>query len=73
LKVEVLDVYCLQCRRVFEDAPNECIAAVTTEHLRGGPIGERQKRKHPHHDCYRYNCTEPLPPGFTREASITAS
>lgn len=69
LKVEVLDVYCLQCRRVFGDVASGCSAADTTEHLRGGPIGERRRRKHPWHDCYAYDCTEPLPAGFTREGS----
>lgn len=67
LKVEVLDTYCVQCRRVYEDAPPTCIAAETTEHLRGGPIGERRKRKHPYHDCSAYDCDLPLPDGFTRE------
>jgi hypothetical protein len=69
LKVEILDTYCLQCRRVYEDAPAVCEAAESTEHLRGGPIGERRRRKHPYHDCDQYACTLPLPEGFTRTGS----
>lgn len=44
-KVEVLDTYCLQCRRPF-DAVNgtQCVAAETRDHLIGGPTGERKKR-----------------------------
>jgi hypothetical protein len=45
-KVEVLEVYCVQCRRPFEDVEGQsCIAAQSREHLIGGPIGERKKRK----------------------------
>jgi len=72
IRVEVLDIYCAQCRRTFEDAPETCIAFETTEHLRGGPIGQRERRKHPHHDCLKYDCDLPLPPGFTRAATSAA-
>lgn len=40
---------CEQCRRPWDDVYGEpCIAAETNEHLRGGPIGVRAKRKHDH-------------------------
>lgn len=61
-KVEVLDVYCAMCRRSYTDAADTpCSAAQSTEHLRGGPIGERAKRKHPHHDCESVGCDLPRP------------
>jgi hypothetical protein len=61
-KVDALDVYCAMCRRSFDDAcDTPCSAAESTEHLRGGPIGERAKRKHPHHVCEEVGCTEPRP------------
>lgn len=46
-KVQIVDAYCSACRRNFEacahlDCPARTIQ--TTEHLRGGPIGERKKR-----------------------------
>lgn len=45
-KVDVLEVYCLGCKRPFEDVADEPCSAITgNEHLRGGPIGERKKRK----------------------------
>lgn len=44
-KIDVLETYCSQCRRPFEDvAESPCIAAETREHLIGGPTGERKKR-----------------------------
>lgn len=61
-KVEVLETYCVMCRRSFEDVSDQpCSAAQTTEHLRGGPIGERAKRTHPAHDCEAYDCHEGSP------------
>lgn len=61
-KVEVLDVLCVMCRRSFDDVSDQpCSAADSTEHLRGGPLGERAKRKHPEHDCQAYGCTEGQP------------
>lgn len=42
-KVEVLEVYCLNCRRPYEDVVGE--PCVMTHWLHGGPIGERKKRK----------------------------
>jgi hypothetical protein len=60
MKIEILDVYCRSCKRPFEDVFDEvCSAVDSTEHLRGGPIGERIKRKHPEHDCERWNCDLP--------------
>jgi hypothetical protein len=41
--LRVVEVVCRQCRRVYEDAHDEpCVIGI---HLRGGPIGERKKRK----------------------------
>jgi hypothetical protein len=58
-KVDVEEVLCIMCRRPFDDVSDQpCAAYETTEHLRGGPIGERAKRKHPDHDCDAYGCTE---------------
>jgi hypothetical protein len=55
-RIVVLEVYCGSCRRPYEDVSGEpCIAADTNEHLRGGPIGERKKRKH-NHDCALVGC-----------------
>jgi hypothetical protein len=43
VKLEVAEVICAHCRRVFEDAvDDDCVVGI---HLRGGPIGERKKRK----------------------------
>src|SRR4051812_5807187 len=64
VKLDILEVYCLQCKRGMDGAPAECRAAEGTEHLRGGPIGIRQSRKHPWHDCDLYACAMPLPEGF---------
>ena len=33
--------------------------------LIGGPTGERAKRKHPFHDCAKYDCDLPKPQGFS--------
>jgi hypothetical protein len=47
-RVDVLEVYCHTCRKPFTDCigedgkPGQC---EITHHLRGGPIGERRKRK----------------------------
>lgn len=57
LKIEILEVYCLACRRNYEDAADvPCAAAETNEHLRGGPIKERAKRGHRYHDCDELGC-----------------
>jgi hypothetical protein len=57
-KIDVLEVYCLHCRRPYDDVDGQpCEAAEHRDHLIGGPVGERAKRKHPHHDCERYGCT----------------
>jgi hypothetical protein len=49
LKIDILEVYCSQCRRPWDDVADElCEAAKSNEHLRGGPIGERKKRRHAH-------------------------
>lgn len=45
-RIEVLDTMCALCRRHFEDVADQaCSAKINNEHLRGGPIGERKKRK----------------------------
>lgn len=57
LKIEALDVYCGLCRRPMDDVGDvPCEAAETNEHLRGGPIGERAKRRHRYHDCTEEAC-----------------
>lgn len=44
-KVDVLQVYCSQCRRAFEDVQGRpCAASFNNDHLIGGPTGERKKR-----------------------------
>lgn len=54
--VNVLEVYCAMCKRPYDDvADKPCSAAEGTEHLRGGPIGERRKRLH-NHDCELVGC-----------------
>lgn len=71
-KVEVMEVYCAMCRRSFDDAADTpCSAAESTEHLRGGPIGERAKRKHPHHDCAAVGCELPRPATYQPERIAT--
>lgn len=62
LKIDVLEVYCSQCRRPWDDVADElCEAAESNGHLRGGPIGERRKRKHNHpdHNCTAFGCDPP--------------
>lgn len=55
-RIDVLETYCGLCRRPYDDVAGQpCVAAETTEHLRGGPIGERKKRKH-NHDCELFGC-----------------
>lgn len=57
LKINVLDVYCAACRRPYDDVADQvCEAAESNEHLRGGPIGERAKRRHLYHDCEQEGC-----------------
>jgi hypothetical protein len=41
-RVEVLDVYCTNCRLPYDDAKD--VVCTLTHHLRGGPIGVRTKR-----------------------------
>jgi hypothetical protein len=50
-KIDVLEVYCGQCRRPYERVFGEdCAAAESKDHLIGGPTGERAKRKGAHDD-----------------------
>lgn len=56
-RVDVLEAYCKNCRRPYDDVADEqCIAATTREHLHGGPIGVRAKRAHRYHDCWQEGC-----------------
>lgn len=46
IKVDVLETYCEQCRKPYDRVAGQpCEAAVTRDHLIGGPTGERKKRK----------------------------
>jgi hypothetical protein len=59
-RLNVLETYCSQCRRPWDDVVGDpCEAADSNEHLRGGPIGVRQKRKHDHHRCDLLGCDIP--------------
>lgn len=59
LKIPILETYCDQCRRPWDDVCDEpCEAYASNEHLRGGPIKERRKRKHGH-DCQAVGCPGP--------------
>lgn len=45
-KIAVLEVYCDACKRPYDDVIGEpCAANINNEHLRGGPIGVRQRRR----------------------------
>jgi hypothetical protein len=60
LRIDILDVYCSQCRRPWTDVADElCEAADGNEHLRGGPIGQRKKRAHHKHNCAALGCEQP--------------
>jgi hypothetical protein len=44
LKIDVLDVYCGQCRRPWEDVSGRtCEAAESKDHLIGGPAGRKKR------------------------------
>lgn len=48
-RITVVEAYCAACRRPYDDcadAPCVAVDSRTNEHLRGGPIGERKKRRH---------------------------
>jgi hypothetical protein len=54
--LDVLDVYCENCKRFYEEVADvQCEAATSNEHLIGGPTGTRKKRVHDH-DCVVYGC-----------------
>jgi hypothetical protein len=60
-RVDILETYCGLCRRPYDDvAGDPCVAASSTEHLHGGPIGTRKKRLH-NHDCDLAGCNDPDP------------
>ncbi|MEQ7008325.1 hypothetical protein ABN028_19310 [Actinopolymorpha sp. B17G11] len=45
-RIDALETYCRACKRPWDDVADEpCSALINNEHLRGGPIGERAKRK----------------------------
>lgn len=45
-KIDVMEVYCGQCRRPYDAVcEKDCEAAESKDHLIGGPTGERKKRK----------------------------
>lgn len=48
LRIDALEVACKACRRPYDEVADEDCVAIDEkgrEHLRGGPIGERAKRK----------------------------
>lgn len=58
--VEILDVYCEACKKFYDEIGDQpCSAAVSTEHLIGGPTGTRKRRVHDDHDCKLFGC-DPL-------------
>lgn len=60
MRIPILEVYCEQCRRPWDDVADElCEAADGNGHLRGGPIGERKKRAHDRHNCELLGCERP--------------
>lgn len=45
-RIDMLEVYCVKCRRPYDDvADAECEAQIDNTHLIGGNPGERKKRK----------------------------
>lgn len=59
-RIDILEIYCAQCRRPYDDVKDEpCEAAEGNEHLRGGPIGIRKKRAHHKHNCVALGCELP--------------
>lgn len=78
-RIDVLEIYCAQCRRPYNDVVDAetgqiepCIAATTTEHLRGGPIGVRKKRKHDNHNCLLLGCDIAEPDDDLIEPDVAA-
>lgn len=54
--IDVLEVYCFQCRRTYDDVSDEpCAAAGGNGHLIGGPVRTRKRRTH---DCYGTDCCQ---------------
>ncbi|MBO2461704.1 hypothetical protein [Actinomadura violacea] len=57
-KIPILEVYCAECRRPYDDVADEpCVAADKRAHLIGGPIGTRKKRSHAH-NCELLGCND---------------
>ncbi|MFB6576092.1 hypothetical protein ACFCYC_01405 [Streptomyces sp. NPDC056402] len=47
-RVEALEVYCKDCRRIYEEVEKEpCLEKIDNRHLIGGDQSIRQKRKMP--------------------------
>lgn len=59
-RIDVLEIYCRNCRRPYEEvAELDCQAAKGKDHLIGGPTGHRAKRTGhtaPGHDCVDLGC-----------------
>lgn len=57
-KVEVLDIYCNQCKLYYGQIGHQvnCDAADENDNLIGGPTGQRKKRDHSKHNCAAYGC-----------------
>lgn len=73
MKVDVLEVYCFQCRRPWDDVADElCAAAASNGHLRGGPIGTRKKRRHEHR-CDLLGCENTGTHDDEGDAPLTAA
>lgn len=56
-RIDVIDLYCCNCRRPYDEVRGTPCPSKTSDngHLRGGPLGERAKRKH-RHDCFAEGC-----------------
>lgn len=52
----VLDAYCDQCKRTYDDVADlPCVPVIANKHLIGGPTGTRKHRVHDH-DCVLFGC-----------------
>lgn len=57
--LNVLEVYCFQCRRTYDDVSGEpCAAAGGVGHLIGGPVRTRKRRSHEDGDCDGGECCQ---------------
>lgn len=45
MRITVLETYCSACRRPYDDVKDDsCPAAISNDHLIGGPTGRRKRR-----------------------------